>query len=68
MICTEDEAKSKWCPMARVHCPDAGCSDNRDADGERLGVANCVASDCMLWCWDDDEYRGWCGLSHGDNR
>ena len=49
---TENEAKTKWCPMARklAHSGDDGfVACNRDADG---GLAACIASECMWWMWD----------------
>jgi len=43
---TEDEAKSKWCPMVRL-VPDNGvlCSNRIDNRNHTL----CLASDCMAW-------------------
>jgi len=32
---TEEEARTKWCPMARVPVADSGFK--------------CIASDCMMW-------------------
>jgi hypothetical protein len=57
---TEDEAKQKWCPMAR------GLEN-----GGNYG-ASCIASACMMWQWiprfsADKEVemtkRGYCGLA-----
>ena len=52
---TEEQAQTKWCPMARnaaVINRDSGMavSANRDG-GEHYGVegVNCIASDCMAW-------------------
>ena len=77
MILTEQEAKSKWCPMARVAVqvsPD--CAFNRHG-----WDANCSASECMAWRWHDlaekwvtdieghykdgiyHDPRGFCGLA-----
>ena len=44
---TEDEAKTKWCPHARVG--DRDCAPNRDCDGTILSVHKCIASQCMAW-------------------
>ena len=59
---TEEEAKTKWCPMVRMNlCYEAGKevgSWNRDG-----GDCMCIASDCMMWRRDkkySDEY--YCGL------
>ena len=38
---TEDEAKTKWCPMVRAG-NEAGCN-RKDATDK------CIASDCMMW-------------------
>jgi len=55
----EDEAKTKWCPMARVcegdddvlHGPfnryHSGCEQGLDGKQSR-----CIASKCMMWRWD----------------
>jgi len=39
MICTEEEAKTKWCPQVRL------------TDGDVGGC--CIGSNCMLWVWMD---------------
>lgn len=64
---TEDEARTKWCPMARTDAPTGG-SHNRDYKDWPVGM--CIASDCMMWWWDynydGSNYnpkRGYCGLS-----
>ena len=44
---TEEEAREKWCPMARVH--------GMESAGNRIDHANCIASGCMAWVWDDTE-------------
>jgi len=71
MIITEEQAKSKWCPMARVHSKTNTSSYNKypDSDTELPSVpvpdqARCIASDCMMWRWHPD-YRqdGYCGLA-----
>ncbi len=55
MICTEDEAAAKWCPMARV-------------DGNSITYlyeAVCLAGRCMMWVEIDSEAKtGYCGLAH----
>lgn len=48
---TEDEAKKKWCPMARVSASGCSLSFNRVDDGTPSIGANCIASDCAMWVW-----------------
>jgi hypothetical protein len=56
---TEDEAKTKWCPFARVGSGASGLgSMNRDAlpaDDPKLITRNtrCLASACMAWRWSE---------------
>jgi hypothetical protein len=54
---TEEEAKTKWCPMVRdVHLSAASLN---------VGSGYCKASACMMWRWfPDSVYRdGYCGLA-----
>lgn len=50
---TEDEAKTKWCPFARVafqyrvQAPDAMIVPNRAENEAPIGT--CIASECMAW-------------------
>lgn len=72
---TEDEAKTKWCPMVRHPI------FPQEAGGGNLG-GKCISSACMMWRWiedlswrnrADDEFRrsgrriqheeGYCGLA-----
>lgn len=49
---TEEEAKTKWCPMVRS--PGwvvDGAMGNRDHRGGWTGGDCCVASECMMWRW-----------------
>jgi hypothetical protein len=74
---TEQEAKTKWCPMARCKI-DHDCADtiavNRWSDGAMIRGSLCVASDCMMWRWEVPEGKatnkneekwdsGYCGLA-----
>lgn len=46
---TEDEARQKWCPFARV-----GDGNNRSVSPGVLDPGSaiaCIASDCMAWRW-----------------
>ena len=74
---TEQEARTKWCPMARVARFGIEKSElgntveaivgscNRDALGKSpnpIGSCRCIASDCMMWRWDIAS-EGHCGLA-----
>ncbi len=65
---TEDDAKTKWCPMVRTGLRagmavnhHVGSSHNSPLQGDVHDETRCVASACMMW----REYRknGWCGLA-----
>lgn len=75
---TEDEARKRWCPFARV--PDGGGADGRQLtatnrhagdksgrDGKpRIlrGNAMCIASECMAWRSEHNAMgHGFCGLA-----
>jgi len=65
---TEDEAKTKWCPMVRTGLT-VGMAVNHHVDMNPGGQGvhdetRCIASGCMMW----REYRGngWCGLAGHD--
>lgn len=60
---TEEQAKTKWCPQARVTGLD-GPSGNRHvlhADGLN-GADRCIASACMAWR-ERHPVNGYCGLA-----
>lgn len=44
---TEDEAKTKWCPAARVSMGPNRQTNNQDAPTNPH--LNCIASACMAW-------------------
>ena len=59
---TEDEARTKWCPQARIEAiwPSGGAADEDSFTGYRVGshnvtedgpASNCIASYCMMWRW-----------------
>lgn len=61
MTYTEDEARKKWCPFARVvECDLEGEVLEPIAVGNRSTVntahpkARCMASACMAWRWSDE--------------
>lgn len=59
---TEDEAKTKWCPFARVQCEDNRAAFNRligakEATDEfrtnfETILSRCIGSKCMAWRWE----------------
>ena len=67
MILTEEEARTKWCPMARtmVVTPEYQGTGNRiNHMNDEIIVTNptecrCIASECAIWQWskNDREYR-----------
>jgi len=79
MILTEAEAKTKWCPHARVIVPITEAETNEMVDtatGNRIDNgkvpknSKCIGSSCMAWRWrmylqaePDQHSRGYCGLS-----
>ena len=70
---TDEEAKKKWCPMARVFIDDYR-NYQKTSGASGYGRQYCIASDCMMWrCYQrgtmvngkyDETYpvRGYCGL------
>jgi len=68
---TEDQAKTKWCPMVRRSMFTYGSHDisvNRDGQNDK-----CLASECAMWRWNittdpifDEKVQsrnnGFCGL------
>ena len=74
MLLTEEQAREKWCPEARValrhHEPNSSQfwgTANYDEDEGRISF--CIASDCMMWRWGEqvadgkDARHGYCGLA-----
>ncbi len=68
---TEQEARTKWCPMARVSTYSVGnpaeSAANRTDEGTPYPASRCIASDCMMWRWEEDhtytgKHDGSCGL------
>lgn len=74
MLLTEEQARTKWCPHARV--VEVGDDElhgpfNRyhlDADATFSGIAKCIASECMAWRWLNRHEQGaqdggFCGIA-----
>jgi hypothetical protein len=67
---TEQQAKEKWCPMVWHSEDDVMPAANRWVFGNkgRDERVNCIASNCMMWRWIDENERGlteddgYCGL------
>jgi hypothetical protein len=61
---TEDEAKSKWCPMTRVAAGprgegwfnhtlhEAGVEAGEDRSTASPKLTRCIGSACMAWRWE----------------
>jgi len=78
---TEEEARKLWCPMVRVGNGNEA-AENRTCEigkvSDDLGNGTtwnaCIASSCMMWRWDNDDFgickqtgecvpfQGYCGL------
>lgn len=56
---TEAQAKTKWCPHARVR--DAGVPAAVNRLSNRAEECLCVGSECMVWR--GTPMSGWCGLA-----
>jgi hypothetical protein len=59
----EEEAKTKWCPMARVQSAETGPAYNVRDNGLFINEIKCIASDCMMWREIDAIKGGYCGLA-----
>lgn len=47
---TEEEAKAKWCPFARLVLTSEGFpSGNRFQENSFVGETRCIGSACMAW-------------------
>ncbi|MCM8736631.1 hypothetical protein M5E06_21115 [Azospirillum sp. A1-3] len=58
MLMTEEQARTKWCPHARVtdgSCSDESGGNNRWLDAKGEENCRCIASDCMAWRFVDAE-------------
>ncbi len=56
MIVTEEEAKAKWCPMARSAWG-SEAPTNRTLDGNPRLDCMCIGAACMHWRWAGPEVR-----------
>lgn len=64
---TEDEAKTKWCPAARITPATEShhAFDNRGDAIDHMRVAGlCIGSECMAWRW----HRGGSSAVYPDGR
>jgi len=68
---TEDEAKTKWCPWARVRGGESRFSSYREGIGHISlphSGTHCLGSGCMAWRWSELESRtGHCGNAGATN-
>lgn len=71
---TEDEAKTKWCPMARLDYDHSTINRDTEYKSEELVIPKaslCIGSDCMMWAADPSGFfgdNGHCGLCNMDQR
>jgi len=51
-VYTEDEAKTMWCPFARVPFGNGAVNGNRGFEGHSSQKESlCIGSACMAWRW-----------------
>jgi hypothetical protein len=65
MITTAEEAKTKWCPFARVRAVESAAVNRTDL--APTDWPHCIADDCMAWRWwnqpaNETKHKGYCGL------
>jgi len=49
---TEEQAKTKWCPMVRVFMStEEGAAAASVNSTQKLEHTRCIASGCMMWRW-----------------
>lgn len=46
---TEDDARQRWCPFARIF--NGGTATNRMVTGEPAPASHCLGHGCMAWRW-----------------
>ena len=76
MITTEQQAKTKWCPAARMsvqmkhlgnyglYNPSSPSFNIIKAEGMDIVYLKCIGSECMMWeAVHGDILKGKCGLS-----
>lgn len=52
---TEEDARKKWCPMARIGLVHGMAVNKHAADKGVDEDTRCLASDCMMWRATDNE-------------
>lgn len=53
-LLTEEAAREKWCPFARVYAVVDGdvVTVNRETLSQPAKWCRCIASGCMMWRWE----------------
>ena len=80
----EEEAKTKWCPLARQenYFPLYSGTPDGSGKGTRIGESGfacnrlddggghtlCLGSQCMAWRWSGMKVHGYCGAFGADKR
>lgn len=54
---TEDEAKKRWCPFARLYNMNRAHEMVSAPEPEWPAQCACIASACMAWRWTDPLYQ-----------
>ena len=55
---TEQEAKAKWCPFARVDSTGSNRPNPGPNADTQAGWPPCIGSACMAWRWDPNQAVG----------
>lgn len=66
MICTEEEAAAKWCPLAQSSRYGKRIDNRPSFDLDTYRPYTCVGSKCMWWIWTSLEHeKGYCANGGG---
>jgi len=63
MICTNEKANEKWCPMVRYADSEDNLSTNRCSETMAPRYSRCIGSECMMWRSVNSKMHGYCGLA-----
>ncbi len=61
---TEEEAKTKWCPMSELPVNVLAAEASGNVSVDFAARAKCIGSACMMWRWDGElQYADTSGTS-----